>query len=222
MFSEHNVADDGAFFYATNPTIGTGIQLNANVTAFSDTNALFVLKNTDDPNNALAKRIFPRYLRLYLGGTAPTATVSMEFAFKVDNIDRFPTTAANMTTLTPANVNGGSTFGPVAKVASYANAGAMTVPASSTFARTAGRARIPTGLGVVGDAYVIQFGAQDWGGSASTTGATRTTASAPGLFIAHSSPIVLAPGQSVVCHMWWLTAATTAATFEFDLGWYER
>jgi hypothetical protein len=219
MPTEHTIADAGGYFVAGNPTIGTGIQKAASITAFADTNALFVIQNTDSPANLQAKRIYLRFIRLSLGGTAPTGTVSMEWAFKLDKIERFPTTAANMTVLTAVNVNMDSAVASVAKVASYANAGAMTIPAASTAARVAGRAKIPTGLGIVGDEYVVTFGQLDWPG---VGGLTAARAAVPARLISNAAPIIIGPGQTLVVHQWWVTAATTVETHEFELGWWER
>ena len=215
----HAVADEGGYFVATNPTPGTGIQLNANVTAFADTNALFVIQNKDPVNDAASKRIFLDYLKLRLLATAPTATVSMEFALKLDYIPREPTTAANRTVLTSVNVNGDSTRGSSCQVYGYANAGAMTVPAASGAARIVSRTSIPTSLGIAGDEYVLAFGATD---QPATQGLTATRATAVARIVGTAPPVVVGPGQNLVVHMWWLTAATTAATFEFELGWWER
>lgn len=217
--TKHNLADEGSYFTATNPTIGTPITKAAAVVAFSDTNATFVIKNNDTPANALAKRVYLDFIRLWLSGTAPTATVSMEFVFKLDIIDRFPTAAANMTSLTPVNVNMDSQVGSVVKLASYANAGAMTVPAASQSARIAARAHISTGLGITGDEYCVQFGKWD---TQAHAGLTATRAAATGIFIGNAAPVVIGPQQTIVAHMWWLTSATNVESFEMELGWYER
>jgi hypothetical protein len=60
------LADEGSTFTATNATPGTGIALAANVTAFSDTNALFVINNTESAANPSAKRIFLDSIKLFL------------------------------------------------------------------------------------------------------------------------------------------------------------
>lgn len=214
------LADEGSYFFTTNPTIGTAIQLNANVTAFSDTNGLFVIGNTASANNnPPAPSIYLDYLRLNLAGTAPTGTVTMFFAFKKSLISREPTTAANRTLLTPVNMRGSTGISSVARVMSYANAGAMTVPASVASDAVVGRCSIPTGLGISGDEYMVKFASDDmmvWQGGAAvraTDVARRGTV---------CTPVTVDPGEWVVCHMWWVTAATTAASFEFDLGWIER
>ena len=215
----HMLADEATYFRAGNPTPGTGIQLSANVTAFSDTNGLFVIQNTVAAGTANGKRIYMDYLRLNLLATAPTATVSMEFAFKKSAISREPTTAANRTVLTAASMREGAGLASIGTYMSYANAGAMTVPASVAANKFVGRCTIPTGLGIAGDEYIVQFGADAlsvWQGGAAVraTDVARRGTVAP--------PIVIDPGEWLVIHMWWLTAATTAATFEFELGMWER
>lgn len=213
--TRHIIADEGAYFSATNPTIGTGIQLAANVTSFSDTNGIFVLQNTDGVGG---KRCYLDYVRLWVSGTAPTATTNMFFMVRTDTINRVPTTAANRTLLTANNGNMDSGTAAVTNAFSFANAGAMTVPASSSSSRVAARSMIATSLGITGDQYTVQFGTVDQQGGTSLT-AVRATACAN--LNVHAQPVIIGPGQSAVVHMWWLTAATTAATFEFDIGWWE-
>jgi hypothetical protein len=212
------LADEGSLYAVTNPTPGTGIQLNGLVTAFADTNGFLVVHNTEDPSNPSAKRIYFDRLKMLLLATAPTATVSLEFVVKRSKISREPA-AAGRTLLTPVQIAGGSGRGSVARVMSYANAAAMTVPASELRDPTVSRIRIPTGLGIAGDEYVIEFGGDDLG---PTAGLTATRATAPARMIAQSNPVILEPGEWAVLHRWWLTEATTAPTFEFDFSWYER
>lgn len=80
--TKHVLADEGSYFTAQNPTPGTGVALNAAVTAFSDTNGFIVIKN-----NALAggQRLYLDSLRLILTA-ATTAVVSIDFLVKVDTI----------------------------------------------------------------------------------------------------------------------------------------
>lgn len=217
--TKHNLADEGAYFTATNPTISTPITKAASIVAFSDTNGTFVIKNNDSPSNPKAKRVYLDFIRLWLAGTAPATTTVMGWAFKIDNVDRFPTTAANMTLLTPANVNMDDNTGSVVKLASYANAGAMTIPASSTSARVAARARICTSLGITGDEYMVQFG--KWNVQP-IQGLAADRATSVAQLVAHAAPVVIGPQQTLVAHMWWLTATTNVESFEFELGWWER
>src|SRR5438876_435880 len=215
LMTKHGLADEGSYFSAQNPTPGTGIQLNANVTAFSDTNALFVVQNTNLASNALGASIYMDYLRLLLLATAPTATVSMQFAFRKSTVSREPTTAANRTVLTASNMRASTGIASIGKYMSYTNAGAMTVPASVAGDVQLGRCSLVTGLGIAGDEYVVKFGGEDM---APKIGLTAVRATDVARIVTHAPPIVIDPGEWLVVHMWWLTAATTAATFEFDMG----
>lgn len=213
------LVDEGSYFVATNPTPGTGIAPNAVETSFSDTRGFFVIKNTEDPGNSQGKRVYLDYLKLILLATAPTATVSLHFAAKRSKISREPTTAANRTLLTPVPLAGAAGRASICRPMCYANAGAMTVPASAAEDPVVGRVCLPTSLGIAGDEYVLKFGADDLGAIA---GLTAVRATAPARIVGQLPPVVIEPGESLVLHRWWLTEATNAPNFEFELAWYER
>lgn len=219
--TKHVLAEEGSYFKATTPTPGTGIAGNAVVTAFSDTNALLVIENNSQQNGQ-GKYIYLDYLRLLMSGTAPTATTVLHFAHKVGLTRRLAAVTPG-TTLTPKAVNsgpgGGATRASVANPVCWANANAFTVAASQPVDRLLGRFSIPTSLGITGDEYVIQYGVVDHS-SLPTLTAVRATAAAR--LMVGVEPIVIAPGETYVLHRWWLTEATNAPTFEFDLGWWER
>jgi hypothetical protein len=209
--TKHILADEGQYFVVTNPTIGTGVA-QALLTSFTNTSALFVIKNNDAPGG---KRIYFDYMRLLLTA-APAAGVSLEFALQLDSASRAPT--AGNVAVTPVNVNSDSTAASVANVQAF-NAAALTVPAPGSTARTVGRCRIPTGINVVGDEYVLQCGV-DCPGSSSPLTAIRATQ--PARLIAGSAPIVIGPQQSLVIYRWALTETTTAPSYEYELGYWER
>jgi hypothetical protein len=206
--------DEGSEFVANNPTPGTGVAY-ALTTAFNDTTgAMFALYNK---NPSGGKTIFPDYLKLLLTA-APTATVSMEFVVKTDTKDRTPT--AGNTPITPVCTRGDVTDDGGLLLQAF-NAAGLTVPASGPNAKQVCRARIPTSLGIVGDEYVLQFGAGDPAG-APIPGLTAARATAVGRFTATAKAFGLPPGQWAVIYMWWLTAATTAPSFEWELGYSAR
>lgn len=208
------LASRGNYFTARNATPGTGVALNAAVTAFSDTNGLFVLQNTSPTLS-----IYLDYLKLLLTA-ATTAVVSVDLLVKLDSINRNPSTAANGTGLTPVNANSGSSTGSALAIQAYNAAGAMTIPASSATARTVARAHFATGLHVVGDSLTAQFGADPQAATGGLTGATRTSSSAPGQFLAAAPAVVIGPLGWAVIHRWSLTEAG-APTYEYELGWTE-
>lgn len=217
--TKHPLADEGSYFIGTNPTPGTGIAMTIS-TAFSDTVAMFAIKNQDNKSNQASKRIYLDYIRLMLFGTPPTAQVSRQFAFKRSKAtDREPTSAANKTVITPVNMASGSGRSPIARLLSYSGVAAMTVPASLASDEVVGRCSIPTGIGIAGDEYVIKFGAD---AGVSVQGLTAAKAVVPGRYVTHAPPIIIEPDEWLVVHEWCLTEATNGPTFEFEIGWWER
>lgn len=212
--TKHVLADEGAYFVATNPTIGTGVAY-ALTTAFNDTTgAMFALQNT---NAAGGKRLYLDYLKLIVTAV-PTANTSMEFAVKVDPKDRTPT--AGNVAITPVNVNGDDSTSPGVTVQAF-TAAAITVPASGSSARTVSRSHISTGLIVLGDEYVLAFGPADIG-TAHTSIAVKASTSSASRYIGTAAPVIVGPGQWAVLYMWMPSAATTAPSFEYELGFWVR
>jgi len=153
-----------------------------------------------------------------MSGTAPTATTVMEFAVKLDVKDRTPT-AGNVTVIPVCSNGDARTSKTIANIQAF-NAAGITVPSSGTAATTVSRTRIPTSLGITGDEYIVQFGYEDIPGT--IPGLTAVRATAPARLVTGAPPIIIAPQQWCVIYMWWLTAATTAPGFEYELTWIER
>lgn len=208
---KYGLADEGSYFVGSNQAPGTGIAINAVVTAFANTNGIVHGYNTDS-----SKRVYLDYLRLILGGTAPTATTVKHFAIAIDNGSRTP---ATKTDLTPRNVCGPSGEASVLTLCQYAAGGAFTVTAPTGNVRYV-RCSMPTSLGIVGDEYIIKFGAPE--DVPITPGLTAVRATAAARIVAYCAPVIVGPGQSFVIHRWWQTEATNAPTYELELGWYER
>lgn len=212
---KQNLADEGAYYVATNPTPGTAVVF-ATVTAFADTTALFVFKN-DDKAGTKAKRIYFDYIRLLLKGTAPTTAASWEYAIKTDaDVSRAPT--AGSTAIIPVNPNADEASASIAKVFAF-SAAALTVPASSGAARLVSRGTLEQGLNVTGDEYVLAFGPADTvaGGNA----LTAARAAQPARFVNSAPPVILGPQQWMVFYVWFPVGGS-AASLEYELAWWER
>ena len=210
----YGLADEGSYFKATNATPGTGI-IHALTTAFSATAGLFCLRNTDGEG---AKRIYLDYLRLVTGATAigMTAATSIEMAVTVDNTNRY---SSGGTAITPVNANmdsagatvAGLTFGAVVLAAA---SGSVRLLARAAFARRAAPAM------VTGDQFMFHFGEispQSINVSGAALPSTASAAHGVGL-----GPVIIGGGDSINFHLWYPAGATTAPTFEFELGWWER
>lgn len=200
----------GLGWAASNPTIGTGVTY-ALQTSFSDTAALFALFNAEPAGGG---DLYVDAISLWLK-TAPTATVSMEMAVKVDPKDRSPTANNAAVTVVPSNQRSPAPFN-LPKIQAFSG-NTLTVPASGPAASTVARCRIPTGLGIVGDEYQFVVGAQSY---APMQGLTAARATAPSRSQGYLPPFSVPPQTWAVVYLWWLTAATTAPDFEYQISGY--
>ncbi len=207
------LAATGKYFTITNPTIGTPV-VGATIIAWSATaNGLFVVSNgagAGGPNIILDR------LYLRLRSTAPTGTLTMQF--EIYNETGTVTGTGNVTTRTPIQVNTGLAQTSVATAQAFA-AGCITIPAAVGTRRLQDTATIATGLGIDGDTYYLQFGAD--GPANAKTGITATRATDTALIAGNCGPIIVAPGTTSWINMWWLTQATNIPSWEYALSWAE-
>lgn len=212
-------ADEGAYFVATNPTPGTAIQFAAAgegaAFAASTKCAIFVVANN---NSAGGKRIYLDRLKLFLGGTAPTGTLQMDFAFELDNITRVATAPTNQVAITPVNVNSDDTTASQASIW-FPTTSPLTVTAATGAVKLAGRASLVTGVAVVGDEYELVFGEDVPSGSGGLTAARATD---PCRIVSSAPPIIIGPQKVCVARFRWITQATNAWSSEFELGYIEK
>lgn len=206
-------ADEGSYFIATNPTMGTGVAYGSagTQTSFSDTVPFMMLFN----NAAAASniRVFLDYIKLIqFSGTAPASTTSVQAAVKTSSVTRL-NTAGTLTTITPVSPNQDSSASANSRL--YVPAGAVaTIPADSA-GRLIGRAQLKGGPTLLLDEYNINFGFDDMPSS----GAYLTTVSS---YQTRMGPVVLGPQQWAVIHLWLPGGATNPFTFEFEVGVRER
>jgi hypothetical protein len=207
------LADEGSYFTAQNPTPGTGVA-HALTTTFTNTAALFSFFNKAPPDGA---RIYLHYARLIFTAVPATSTVH-DFVVDIDtSLNRAPT--ANNTTITPVNPNGDDGTQSLCGLQAF-NAGSLTVPASTAATRRAARFRAVTGQVIAGDCILIQFGSLDFAQSRSPLTAVRATD--PGFILVNAPPVILGPGNYGTLLRWSATETTTAPSFEYELGWWER
>ncbi len=208
--TDYTDADEGSAFTVRTPTIGTGIQLVAAQTSFSDTAPFFYLFNGEDPKNPMAKAIQLRTIKLITTG-AMTGGAVINYAFTLDPIPRAITTnymswtggslqsavtplqaqTINMTSSLPANFqlglqDGGTTNGTV-------------ISARSAQATIAARGNLG-GLNIAGDIMQIVFGEYDCGASPAATAAEGAGQSGSRVF--SEAPLMVPPGFTLVGHLW--------------------
>lgn len=213
--SRQMLAAAGKYFVVTNPTPGTAIAY-ALQTGFSATaNGLFAIKNTNTVGGA---NIQLDYLKLKQTATVPTGTLVMNF--EAYNETGLVAMTGNVATRTPVQLNQGAGFTQAtgAVVQSFA-AGAATVPAAVGTRVLQSIGSINTGVAVVHDTYIMNFGADGvLGGTAGLT-AARATASAT--IASQMAPVIIAPQTTSWLNMWWVTQAANTPSFEFELAFIE-
>lgn len=212
LYSKNKLIDSGAQMYCiNNPTPGTGVAYALSGT-YGSGSAMFTFQNA----SSSTKMFLPDHIRLTLSGTAPTANGGF-FLMEVDSTARSAT--ANIARQTPVNVSGLSSSTSSMAVVAF-SAGALSVPAATSTARTVARGAIEWGQPIAGDEYVIDFGdSGDGGGTGFTTGARSTT---PGRFTTNGNAFIVAPGQYGVFHLWLPGISGSAPSFEYEACWMEQ
>ncbi len=208
--------DEGSYFTAANPTIGTGAGMTtsgASGRTFSDTLAGLVIMNRDAVGG---KRMYLRWLRLTATVAATTST-DTQFAFKLDTVLSRYTSGG--TAVVPTNPNGDSATQSVGRVYyQTSDTAAMVTAASTQNARVIDATCTPLRvvIGVVGDIYHFNFGANE-----ATMPVTPTNGTAPITAVINCAPCVIGPQNVFTLHTW-QSAQTVAPIFVWTASWIER
>lgn len=209
--AKHALADEGSYFVATNATIGTAVVITQSITVFAETagalGGILYLKNTESKTAAAPKRIYLDYIKL-LCTIVLTASTSTQYALVLDdNPVRYTSGGAAPTIVNP---NGDSSTTTIASA--YFGALTTAVPNNR---RTVGRGTLRGVVTTTFDTLVIVSGGREGGGS-------FVSAAASGRFVDSVPPIIIAPQQNLLMSMWGASYAGAGATFEYEIGWWER
>lgn len=203
-------ADEGRYFVATNPTMGTGIAMGIQ-TSFSDT--ANVLCNIFNNAGTATTRIYLDYIRLIVTAAGSTTTAS-DLAIKLDSSGATRVSSGG-SSLTPVSVLPGyDGKNSIAQVTFGAITGTTAVNSNAV-----ARIKLKTQTApcwTVGDSVLIKFGVLDGQGFGNTSGSATLNI---GL---SAAPIIITPGGNCLFHMWNTANATTPPSFEVELGWWER
>jgi hypothetical protein len=208
---KHNLADEGSYFVATNPTLNTAIALTTSITTWADSgatssSALF-MKNSELRTNASAKRVYFDYIKMTCVG-APTSATEWQYAIHTDDAAARYTSGG--TALVPINPNADSSV--VSIVTGYFGA---VVTAAATNRRLVSRGMIRPSIPVVRDEFIIVSGPIELGGSYGAAAGVLSRIVVP------TPPIIIGPQQQMVLSLWGVACAA-ASTWEFELCWWER
>jgi hypothetical protein len=208
--TKHSLAEEGSYFVTSNPTPGTALAAPV-IASFSDTAALFLIYNNADINDPAAVSIYLGHVKLAFT-VAPATATGTRYLVRLDQAIRTPT-AGSTVLAGPGGTPGALMTGPIvagrgsaAKIWSFTGGAQMTIPAVTTVGRTVALGGID-GIPIVGGERIIVFGASDLTSSGQQSAST---------------PVVIPPGWSAAIHMWWPGNATTGASVEPELAWWER
>jgi hypothetical protein len=201
------MADEGSYFYASNPTPGTGIAGIAATGAFSDAESLLLIKN----DNTDGKRVYLDWLKLRVTAAGTDGT-DHHFVSKIDSVARY---TSGGSAITPVNVNMDST----ATSGCTMYFGALVTTATTT-ARLVGNGVLRRATIVVaGDEFYFDFGGRVPAGTRTGTLAADSTTNVS-TAVGHA-PVVLGANQSFVLGVH--AASQSAATsYEFALTYWVR
>lgn len=211
----YGTVDEGAFFVATNPTVGTGIATTTSVVddaaTASATHAqnvpVMYIANQYPSGDVNSKNIYLKYLRM-LVTAAPTSATEWNISLRADNTPRYTSGGSR---ITPVNPNTNSSNASNALI--YFGA-VVTTPLPSANARLLGRAMIQSSIPVVKDQWIITFGDV-------TMPSSILTASAAKNINIPMGPVCIGPGWNLAIDMWGASCAGAPA-WEFELGYVER
>lgn len=199
-------AEQGTYFKATNPTLGTGI-VQTIQTAFSATNCILLMRSS-----SLTKSVIPHYIRL-INTVAGASTTSSRLAIALDTANRY---SSGATDLSGQIVNANTAYGPTS-IVDVLRFGAVTASAAVAAKYVANmqlKAQVAP-CWTVGDEVRIMFGADADSGPLNGTAAIN--------IVRNVGPVILS-GQNhcMLLHLWNPANATTAPSWEVEIAWWER
>lgn len=210
LTARQQLAAAGYTWIVTNPTPGTGVAF-AQVTAWSATaNGLFVVYNGNSV--ASGKNVIVDRISLYETAAVATGT---NLNFEIYNETGQVTGITAVTTRT-ANNAGTAAFATGAIVQAFLT-GAITIPAAVGTRTLVGTGKLPVGLNVIKDSYVIDFGAD--GVATSKAGMSAVRAVDNARHCLQMGPFIVPPQTTSWINMW--GPGTSTPSFEYELVYNE-
>lgn len=215
---DQSLADEGTYFVATNPTVGTAIAMTTSVVddalTASSTHAPNVpylyMQNRGTVGDVNGKTISLRYIKLFsrIGDQAWTSATQALFSIYSSSSGDRRTTKGTALSVYNANTN----FSQATAADFTAGGNVTSLPGATARIHTHGL--IQSSIPLAGSTWVFVFGEA---GVASNFG----YASVINTLTMHCPPVVIAPGWSMQLDLW-ATALAAAPTFEIEVGYAER
>jgi hypothetical protein len=193
-----------------NGTFRTGIAINADPGAIAATEGMLCITNSATATSLPNTGIVPAYIKLVTKVVGASGT-DFSIRFATDTADRY---SSGGSTLTGNQTYVGS---QVTRRTSKATIkfGDLTL-AAATAEKAAGQVTFhsATAAQIVGDQYLITFGNYQMPSALISASAAQTYSQAV-------SPVIIDRGACLIAQPFSTSAASTAANFEVEVGYYE-
>ncbi len=203
-------AEEGSFYVATNPTMGTAIVVSTSITAYAETAGAvgfgLIIRNAASAGDS-AKRIIMSHIKLMIV-QVPTSATSWQYVLMLNDNPLFYTSGGS--DIVPVAVNPDVAARSSVAVVKF---GALTTAVPGSDKRYVGRGTFRGVIPTTFDEMSIMFGRHGSGSMASAAASGRQTC--------FNAPVVIPPGYSLGLSMFGASNGA-APTFEFEIGWIER
>jgi len=214
----HALCDEGCFYIATNPTVGTAIAMTTSVVddalTASATHAPNVpylyVQNSGGLASTNAPSLYIHYIKLFsrVGDQAWTSATQALFSVRTDGGGERRTTRGTVLSKFNTNTNVGNN-----SVADFTAGGNVTSLPGGT-GRINAHGLIQTTIPLAGSTWMFTFGAIE-------APTNFGYASVINSLTIPCPPLIVAPGWSMQLDIW-ATALAAAPTFEVEVGYSER
>jgi len=218
LMKKHALAAEGSYFVSTNTPGTVAVAAGPYPTGYANTAGWWFFQNW---NAAGGPSAYVDYLKLIVTAAVGATPTAWNFAVIRDVATplSLQITTAHITSIVPVNTNGGSSNQSKCLFGYQNNATASVNVAPTSASAVVGRACIGAGLGVVGDEYVLDFGATD---PSPIQGLTAAEAASSGRKVGVLPPLMVPPGQQIMIVPWWPGAGTSGLGYEFEFTHFER
>lgn len=205
------LADEGSYFKVLS-NVNTPVQ-HTIATSYLVNQPLFMIRNL---GTAGGKRIFIDYVRLLQSTSVGTGGTQISCAAFIDTTSRVPTAGTNFT---PVNVNADSTNASVCSTTGFTFgniSGSGTPNAVRMIVRHNYKFSVAANTILAGDSFTMDFGEHQ------STATTLNAANIPTVYPASVGPCAIGGGHTFLFYLWYTGLTTTAPSYEFEIGWWER
>lgn len=200
----YGLIEDGTYFIATNPTMGTGIAGIAASTSYDAAEHLLLLRNT-----STSKRLYLDFIDIVCTAAGAAGTTT-GFTMVLDTGTTRYTSGGS--TITPVNPNMETNESAECTL----KFGALVTTAASADVRPLGDFLVRTVIKVVGDSYRFTFGDSNasWqcaGASLDGTTSAKVTIPCPGVVLGETDQFLLSD---------WAASQSGASSYQLRMGFW--